>query len=356
MKRWICIALTVLFFLLPLSSCKSPSGEAQEITWRSLTWAVGAPLPSAEMFAASLPEGTEVRYAEEYSFHAIGEYTLTLIVTDKKGRESRQDVQFKLVLDQEAPTLVGVRDLTVYLGEGVSYREGISVSDNCDGEVDLVIDSSKVNLKEEGSYPVTYVATDAAGNYIAIEIHVYVYAERMDAETLYALLDPVIAGLIPPTASTEQKVRAVYTYVYDSIAYSATSEKGDWVRAAYEGLRTGVGDCYTYYALAKAFFERLGIENMDIERTKGLTDERHYWNYVNIGTKEAPQWYHFDATLLRGVQHSGCLLTDAQVDAYTRIRVDENGVTNYFYAYDKRAYPASASVIITPTPSLDAYL
>ena len=60
-----------------------------------------------------------------------------------------------------------------------------------------------------------------------------------------------------------------------------------------------------------------------------------------------------NATRLAGVQHDGCLLTDSQVDAYSAKRVDEFGNKNYFYAYDKTAYPASATRIITPNPSLE---
>lgn len=48
-------------------------------------------------------------------------------------------------------------------------------------------------------------------------------------------------------------------------------------------------------------------------------------------------------------------MTDKQVDAYTGVREDENGVKNYFYAYDKSAYPASAIEIITSTPTLEPY-
>ncbi|MBR2927060.1 MAG: transglutaminase domain-containing protein [Clostridia bacterium] len=350
MKRVLLITLVACLLLALLPACGG-SWE-KDCSFRPLCWAVGAPMPEASDFATALPEGVTVRYAQQYSFSSVGEYTLKLIVTDQKGREFEQAVSFTLVFDKTPPALVGVKDLVTYVGEGISYREGVSVSDNCDGEIVLQIDSSHVNLRQEGAYPVTYTAIDAAGNYAVASVTAYVYSEKIDTSRLYAMLDSIIAQHIPSGGTTEQKVRAVYRYVYDNIAYSATSDKSDWVRAAYDGLRTGVGDCFTYYALSKAFFERLGIENMGIERTPGLTDERHYWNLVNLGTKEAPAWYHFDATHLRGVQHSGCLLTDAQVDAYTRMRVDENGVGNYFYAYDKSAYPASATKILTPTPSL----
>jgi hypothetical protein len=172
---------------------------------------------------------------------------------------------------------------------------------------------------------------------------------------LFTALDPVIQKNIPTAGSIEMQVRAIYNYVNVHINYTSYSDKSDWIRAAYDGLRKGEGDCFTYFALSKAFFERLEIENMDVQRAQGLVQERHYWNFVNIGTVENPAWYHFDACRLLGAQHVGCLLTDIQVGAYTKLRVDDAGETNYFYAYDHSKYPASATEIITPTPSLEPY-
>ena len=258
-------------------------------------------------------------------------------------------------LDEEPPEIVGAKDLSALVGDGVSYRSGVTVRDNCDGAVTLTVDSSQVDNTTEGSYPVIYTATDAAGNASVVEIRVYFYLEQVTEAMLYTEIDRIIAERIPSYLSREQQVREVYDYVYYHISYSDSSDKSDWVRAAYEGIRTGQGDCYTYFALSKAFFARLGIENMDIQRTAGIVEERHYWNFVNVGTTQNPLWYHYDATRLSGIQHSGCLLTDLQVQAYTKQRVDSDGQGNYFYVYDTTKYPESAATIITDTPALEGY-
>lgn len=355
MSKLILTCVLCVILCLFAVSCQGTDGVLESVQWQSLTWGVGAPLPLASDFAVSLPEGVTVAYAEEYHFSKTGMYQLEVIATDAKGRELRQTVNFNLVIDNEKPAIDGVKDLVSYVGEGISYRGGVSVRDNCGGRVSLEVDSSAVNTQKAGEYPVTYRATDAAGNVNVITVIAYVYDVRVTEADLYALLDPVIAQNIPSGVSKERQVRAIYEYVYYHVDYTSTSDKSDWVRAAYDGLRTGTGDCYTYFALSKAFFTRLGIENMDIQRTQGLVDERHYWNYVNIGSSESPRWYHYDATQLRGVQHSGCLLTTKQVMAFHKMRVDENGVGQYFYAYDASLYPMSSADIITPTPALEAY-
>ncbi len=352
-KLYRSIALILTLALLCGAFCACRDGESDKpetLQWKDLTWAVGAPLPEAKDFLQVLPTDCTVAFAEPYAFDALGVHAVSVIVTKPDGKEIRQTVRLTLIEDTQAPTLTGVKDLSVCVGDGVSYRTGVSVADNCDNPVTLTVDSSAVDTAREGSYPVSYTATDGAGNSTEITVTVYVYREAVTKEMLWELIDPLIAQKIPASGTKELKARAVYDYVYYHIAYTDSSDKNDWVRAAYEGLRTGKGDCFTYFALSKAFFERMGIPNMDIQRTEGIVTERHYWNLVNIGSEGAPSWYHFDACRIRGELPSlGCLMTDAQLDAYSAWKTDANGVSNYFYAYNRAAYPATDVTVITPT-------
>lgn len=346
-------ALLILACMLcvMLSACMDRPSEDESV-FRDLTWAVGTVLPEAQDFAVSLPEGATVRFAEQYSYTSLGDYTLTLIVTDSRGRESRHSVRFSLVRDTEPPVIEGIGDRSIYLGDGISYRSGVTLRDNCDGAVSLTIDSSAENLTAEGSFPVVYIATDAAGNRTVVEITVWVYRESVTEAMLYNKVDRLIAEKINTKAPLRTQATQVYDFVHSHVLYGADSDKTDWVRAAYDGIRTGQGDCFTYFAISKAFFNRLGIESMDVRRIEGISIQRHYWNFVNIGTADAPIWYHFDACPIKGeTARFGCLLTDSQVDAYTAARtMEENGrtVTHFFYAYDKSLYPASATEIINP--------
>ena len=345
------LTLWLLLIAVLIGACASCTGnKPDELKTKHLKMGVGAPLPSAADFVVDLPTGYTAKFAENYQFHSLGEYALCVIVTDDRGRSAEYTVQFTLVTDTEPPVLSGVQDISVCIGDGISYRGDVSLTDNCDGELTLEIDSAAVDNTKEGVYPVRYTATDAAGNRTEKEIFVYVYREKVTLQMLNAELDRVIAQKISVGASKETVAREVYDFVYYSIDYDNTSDKSDWVRAAYEGLRTGKGDCFTYFALSKALFERLGIKSMDIQRTAGIVDERHYWNFVNIGTDANPKWYHFDACRINGERDSlGKLMTDEQIDAFSRYRTDANGVSNYFYAYDRSRYPKTEQTIITKT-------
>ena len=88
-----------------------------------------------------------------------------------------------------------------------------------------------------------------------------------------------------------------------------------------------------------------------MQRTPGFTEDTHFWSLVNIGTENSPQWYHFDCTRLAADEynHSGCLLTQAQVDAYHKVRP-------YFRLYDSSKYPQIATRIIQETDVLNEYM
>ena len=348
MRRLLCLLCLFAFLLTLLPSCGEPS-PAEGLTPKALLWSVGGALPAAGDFFA-LPEGCEARYETTPVCASLGDYHPTVIVTDAKGREFSYEVSFTLLFDEIPPVMSGVKDLSISLGESVAYRAGVTLSDNCDAPVTLEVINTAVDLDRVGSYPVVYIATDAAGNRTTETVTLYVYEESITEEGLYFELDPIIANMITPGMSLEEQVRAVHRYVYGHISYASTSDKGDWVRAAHTALFvSGRGDCFSYFAACKAFFTRLGIEHMDIQRTPGIVAETHYWHLVNIGTSDLPRWYHVDATPLQNaVPYSGCLLTDAQISAYNETRYASDGVTNcYFYAYDAAAYPRSAETTIS---------
>ena len=109
------------------------------------------------------------------------------------------------------------------------------------------------------------------------------------------------------------------------ISYISHSEKGNWLRAAYEGLVDGKGDCYVYASTAKVLLTRAGITNMDIVKIPSKTS--HYWNLVNLGEG----WYHFDTTPRK--DHPTIFMwTEAQMMEYS---ARFNGSHNY----DHSLYP-----------------
>ncbi len=323
------------------------------VTAKHVYYARGAGEPDPLDFIHTIEE------ADTYTAHfvgdvpdlsVIGDYDITFYVEDASGNRTK-DIQSILTVieDRTAPQFENVPELSAFVGEAIAYKKGLVVTDDCGGEIEVTVDSSAVNPNAAGDYLVRYTATDASGNASQAQTVIHIYEKAITEAQLYAQIDAVIATIIKGGMTKEQQLRAVYGYVYNRISYIPDSDKSDWVRAAYDALFvTGAGDCFNYYAATMAFCNRLGIEYRKIQRTPGAAEGTHYWIMVNIGTAEAPRWYHFDCTHIAIYGHSSCLLTDRQIRAFNRLRAG-------FYAYDASAYPASDSTIITQTPHLEKY-
>ena len=322
------IAALILAFLMLFAAC-----SAESVT-------VEAGITDAS--AISGIEGSEFTDGFDVAtLKTVGKHSVSVIVD---GKTKKYTVE---VVDTTAP-VIEVGEIRVNIGDGIAWKKQATVTDNSDGKIDIKVDSSTVNTSAAGTYKVTYTATDESGNFSTAEATVTVGTVEVTEEMLNTEIDKIIAQIITDGMNTEAKVRAVYDYVQKSINYASTAETDDYVYAAYISLfMYGTGDCYSYFAASKAFFERLGIENIDMKRAEGGAPGNHFWNLVNIGTKDAPKWYHYDANPISGQYSvSGCLLTDAQVAAY------DAWCGQGYRKYDASKVPASATETITDIPEL----
>ena len=196
-----------------------------------------------------------------------------------------------------------------------------------------------------------FTATDASGNKSTAQTVIQIYGNQITQEMLMEKVATLMSQITTESMTVEEKLRAAHAYIQKNISYTADSDKSDWVRAAYDGLFvTGAGDCFNYFAAAKAILIHLGLDYKEFERTPGVADGTHFWLMVNLGTAQNPRWYHYDATrLLNSYGADGCLITDKQLFAYNKY------INLTFYAYDRSAYPASATQIISPSPALEPY-
>jgi hypothetical protein len=307
-------------------------------------------LLTAEAQVYLAQKGITVSFGDkENPFDESGMQEIGLRLTAAAGATMVLTVHVECVEDTTPPTITGVEDRSALCGEALILREGVRAEDDCYGEVTLDVDASAVDAAREGAYPVTYTATDACGNRTVQAATVYIYEQAVTEQMLWARIDELISRLVMPGMTREQQCRRIYDCLQASLFYMPDSDKSDWVRNAYVSLFVrGGGDCFSYFASAKALLHRLGIPYMEIQRTAGLTEDTHYWLLVNIAEEgEADRWYYFDPTELREdeYRHSGCLLTLAQLEAYDAVRP-------YFYAHDVQSYPTTETKIITPTPEL----
>ena len=143
---------------------------------------------------------------------------------------------------------------------------------------------------KEGTYQVTYSATDKAGNKTEVTITVTVVYRPYTEDDLWVLCDQVLANLIKPGMSEKEKVEAIFNWVDWTITYKGHAEKVSWIQGAYDGLKNHIGDCFTIASTCHALYQRAGLETFMIERYP-ITYAQHFWNAVKIDGV----WYHCDA-------------------------------------------------------------
>lgn len=244
--------------------------------------------------------------------------------------------------DKTPPQIAGVHDFTVYEGDTVTYRDGITVTDDTDEDPKLTVDAAEVNLSRAGTYPVTYTAQDAAGNAASETASVTVLAKRegyADLDTIFAAVDQKLTAILSRDDEPLQQVKAIYSWARTGLSYSGHTDKSDLYQAAYSMLTGGRGDCYGYYAVTKLMFDRLGIPNIDVRKVKTSADDSdHYWSLVSVDGGET--YYHFDATPRVGDGDNFCLVTDAFLDAYSNANKGSHN-------RDKSLYPATPEEPLT---------
>lgn len=273
------------------------------------------------------------------------------------------------VEDTQPPVISGAKDLTVAVGESLSYRTGVTVTDDGEEPVQLQVDASGVNLSEPGTYQAVYWAEDAAGNRAEVTVTVTVVeavtvddadggetedvvetgGEEITLERVNELADDILAEITTSGMSQREKALAIYNYVHNNIKYVGTSDKSSWLVGAYVGFTRGSGDCYNYFACSKALLTRAGIPNVDLTRVGG--NSRHYWQLVDVGGG----YYHFDACPHpNSYPLYSFLLTEEQVKAYTK---QCSSIRKNYYVYDYDACPVDVvqgTPPVTPTPQPSA--
>ena len=302
----------------------------------------------AEDFVTDIVDASAVTvtFETEPDWSKEGTQAVTVRLTDAAGNSSVVSSSLTYIPDKQAPTISGLRDIEVYVGGTVSYKKGITVTDDKDAAPKLEVDQSSVNLMQAGVYTVTYRATDAAGNVQTATIKLTVKVKPLsfvEPDVIYARVDALLAQFITADMTDREKAEAVYVWTRRSghigpghFTYSgSTSRHDDYLQAAYEFLETKKGDCFYFFAIQKLMLERLNIPTIDVQKVKNFPeDSNHYWLLVSVDGGKT--YYHYDNVWSWDL----CLATDAELAALSAA-VESNPFNR-----DKSLYPA------TPTQKL----
>ncbi|MBR4706931.1 MAG: hypothetical protein IKP29_02615 [Pseudobutyrivibrio sp.] len=235
-----------------------------------------------------------IDFEEPYDFTTEGKFDVVVVVTDASGNATESTIPCTVIDDNTPPVISGVEPLTVAQGDAISYKKNVEVTDDKDENPTLEVDTTQVNADKRGTYPVTYIATDAAGNQAKKSTTIKIVSAKITEateETVNAMADEILATIITDGMDQKTQARAVFDWVVNNITYSETAGIDDLLSAAYKGMYYRIGDCTVKQKTAEVMLNRLGIKNMEIEK---IRDTRgHYWLLIDIGEG----WYHYDPNL-----------------------------------------------------------
>ncbi|MCR5683633.1 MAG: transglutaminase family protein [Clostridiales bacterium] len=219
--------------------------------------------------------------------------------------------------DRVSPAINGTHAIHYTRGRPLpDLLKDVSAVDETDGEVPVEADDSAVNWDELGEYSVVYKAWDQSGNYAQKTVKVFVDGYRGDPvmiETVEALADDVLAGLLTEDITDREKAERIYDWIVGHAHYYPSPEvidtMGKLPEAAYIGLTDGGGNCYTFFAMSEVLLTRAGIPNIPAT----LDEPEHYWSLVRIDG----EWLHFDATpAISNPDFRLCLATDEEAEPF----------------------------------------
>ena len=106
--------------------------------------------------------GCNLKHNDEITYTKSGDYDNTIIVTDDAGNSTDIDIKISVI---DAPSINGISDKTVTVGDTIDYLSGVSATDGKDTDItgSIEVDSSKVDINTPGTYQITYKVTDSYG-------------------------------------------------------------------------------------------------------------------------------------------------------------------------------------------------
>ena len=293
-------------------------------------------IPPVEECVANIYDlnAVTVEWVEVPDISMGGNLTAKASVTDASGNVTIVNVPFTVTRDSVAPVIEGTEDIETYIGDTISFRENVTVTDDIDPNPQLDIDISEVDMEEPGTYVVTYRATDFSGNMSEVTINLKLKKKPstyVEPEVVYAEAQKILDKITNDDMTDMEKALQITWWCRYNINYVSYCDDSSWTRAAYDGFTKRNGNCYTFAMSAKALFDVAGIENMIIIRDPYIYNP-HYWNYINIDG----EWYHCDSTPRIGWSSYFFMYTTKELKNFWH-----NGWNGYNFPED--LYPASAT-------------
>ena len=260
--------------------------------------------PNISDFLSGVNDATDLdlSYIDQVDVSNVGIFKIRIKITDEGGNSKVLSSTLTVRKDDIPPVIHGAVDFSYYPGER-SLSSGVHVTDNLDPHPSLEIDKSKLNEKESGTYPLTYIAKDAAGNESRKTVNVtvrlripYMPGGSTGSVELNALTDSILEELINGDMNQYQQAYNIFIWTKNHITYRSQSNRTNMIQGALTGIMQRRGDAYIYRFTNQALLTRAGISNYGM-----ISDSAsHSWAMAKIAGRDIvidSLWGYFDTPL-----------------------------------------------------------
>lgn len=266
---------------------------------------------------------TKTYFKEDYSFDKEGKQDIFIIVEDESGNQSERKAIVNVVRDQEKPTLLGLKDFSVYKDQKIDYLKGIKAKDNRDPQPEVKVDSSHVNLSKVGTYEVIYTVKDRSNNENKYKQKVIV-KERKNVQTIGQNSHKVVYLTFDdgPSANTKKILDILDRYNAKATFFvTGASPKYNYlIKEAHNkghtiGLHTYTHDYAKVYASVEAYFNDLDMVGQMVKNQIGFVPQYIRFPGGSSNTISARYCKGIMSTLSTEVQNRGYQYYDWNVSS-----------------------------------------
>lgn len=275
----------------------------------------------------------KITYETEPDWLNEGKYETAVVISDYAGNSSRYNVTINV--EKNLPVITGLTPVSAIKGRSVAYKSGVKATDSNGELIKVIVDNTRVNRAQVGSYYAVYRATDSEGRtvYKRRVINIIEITDELVCELAQKVLDQII----PEGSTRDEQIYLVWKWSHEHISYIGSSDKSSILNGAYEAFTTKEGDCFTFFSANMYMYRLLGIEAVECHRVPAPT--RHFWSLVKFSDG---YWYYVDScphpVTLKEQTYK---MSEADLKWFEDKYKRDTG-TKLYYTYDKDFYDYSS--------------
>lgn len=231
---------------------------------------------SAGMFVKKVEDRSKVTLSfDREPSDKEGKQKVVIVASDGNGNETKKEAVLVRKKDKTKPSAKVRGTLSFYLGDTYTFEDKIAVEDNLDKKPKIEVDTSEVNFKQAGSYPLRYLVSDRSGNKTELKTSVRIRPQsERNQKVVYLTFDD------GPSHNTEEILKVLERYNVKA-TFFVTGVRADCyenIAKAYKaghsiGLHTYSHDYASVYSSTQAYFQDLRKISDLVER---MTNEKSY--------------------------------------------------------------------------------